>query len=427
MESYLSRLNYNYNDRYYISLSARTDASSRFGPDYRWGKFWSVGASWRISQEKFMSGISWLSDLKLKASYGTQGNDNLGEYYKYQGLYQLNWNNMEFPGMIAYRLATPTLVWEKNISLNGGVEFTVFDRLTVGFEVYRRKSDDLLFPVPLPASTGYPSIDSNAGAMQNTGFDFDASLLIIDKDKFKWDADINLSHYKNEITRMPEGQDQILNGTKKWMVGHSVYDYYMKKFAGVDQETGKSLWYIDDGAGGTTTTDFFSDATRYYTGTSSIPDLQGALTNSFKLGDFDLSLLLTFSIGGEILDGSYQSLMGNTAGDAMHKDQLKRWTSTNTKTNVPILDMDINANETSDRFLTSANYLNFRNLTFGYSLPRKLSNSLNISSARVSLMVTNIHLFSARKGLDPQQSYNGITSDSYSPLRTTSVSLSMNF
>ncbi len=180
MESYFSRLNYNYKDRYYISLSARTDGSSRFAPDYRWGKFWSVGASWRISQEEFMSGITWLSDLKLKASYGTQGNDNLGTYYAYLGLYDLGQNNIDYPGIIDDRLPTPKLLWEKNISLNGGVEFTVFDRLTIGVEVYKRVSDDLLFPVPLPSSTGHTSYDANMGAMQNTGVDFDASLVIIE-------------------------------------------------------------------------------------------------------------------------------------------------------------------------------------------------------------------------------------------------------
>ncbi len=167
--------------------------------------------------------------------------------------------------------------------------------------------------------------------------------------------------------------------------------------------------------------------TRYYTGTSAIPDLQGGLTNSFKLGDFDLSFLITFGIGGEILDGSYQSLMGSTPGYALHKDMLKRWTPTNTNTDVPMLDYDLNSNETSDRFLTPSDYLSFRNLTVGYNLSKKLASSLNISSARLGVTVTNLHLFSARKGLDPQQSFNGITDDSYSPMRTTSINLTMNF
>jgi len=427
MESYLSRLNYNYNDRYYLSLSARTDGSSRFAPDYRWGKFWSVGASWRVSQEDFMSGIGWLSDLKLKASYGSQGNDNLGTYYAYLGLYELGWNNINYPGLIASRLPTPELLWEKNNSLNGGVEFSLFDRITVNFELYQRKSIDLLFAVPLPASTGYPSYDANVGSIQNTGFDFDASIIVLNKSKFRWTTDINLSHYKNEITKLPPGQDKIISGTKQWMVGHSIYDYYTYRYAGVDPANGDALWYVDDGAGNLTTTNDYAKATRSYTGTSSNPDLTGGLTNSLRFGDFDLSFLVTFGIGGEIYDGSYAALMGQTLGTAFHKDALNRWTPTNTTSDIPRLRQFNNANATSDRFLISSDYMSFRNLSLSYNLPKKFASYISVSSAKLGVAVTNLHTFSARKGLDPQQSFNGTTDYAYTPLRTTSFSLTINF
>lgn len=427
MESYLSRLNYNYNDRYYLSLSARTDGSSRFAPDYRWGKFWSVGASWRVSQEDFMSGIGWLSDLKLKASYGSQGNDNLGTYYAYLGLYELGWNNINYPGLIASRLPTPNLLWEKNNSLNGGVEFSLFDRITVNFELYQRKSVDLLFAVPLPASTGYASYDANVGSIQNTGFDFDASFIVLNKSKFKWTTDINLSHYKNEITKLPPGQDKIISGTKQWMVGHSIYDYYTYRYAGVDPANGDALWYVDDGAGNLTTTNDYAKATRSYTGTSSNPDLTGGLTNSLRFGDFDLSFLVTFGIGGEIYDGSYAALMGQTLGTAFHKDALNRWTPTNTTSDIPRLRQFNNANATSDRFLISSDYMSFRNLSLSYNLPKKFASYISVSSAKLGVAVTNLHTFSARKGLDPQQSFNGTTDYAYTPLRTTSFSLTINF
>lgn len=427
MESYFSRLNYNYNDRYYLSLSARTDGSSRFARDSRWGKFWSAGASWRISQESFMSGLTWLNDLKLKASYGSQGNDNLGTFYAYIGLYDFGYNNVNYPGIFASRLPTPDLLWEKNITMNAGVEFTILDRLTVNFELYNRRSVDLLFPVPLPSSTGYGSYDANVGAMKNTGFDLDASFVIFNKARFKWTTDLNLSHYKNEITKMPKDQEQIINGSKKWMVGHSIYDYYIQKYVGVDPENGKAIWNTTDADGSIITTENYSYADKFYTGSSSIPDLQGGLTNTFRYGNIDLSFLVTFGLGGKILDGSYQELMGNSPGYAMHKDMLKRWTPTNTDTDVPILDYDINSNETSDRWLTSMSFLNIRSLTVGYNLPEKWVSALHISDARLSMMVTNLHLFSARKGLDPQQSFSGTTDDSYTPLRTTSVNFSMNF
>lgn len=428
MESYFSRLNYNYADKYYLSLSARTDGSSRFAPDYRWGKFWSAGASWRVSQEDFMSGLNWISDLKIKASYGSQGNDNLGTYYAYLGLYSLGWNNIDFPGLIGSRLPTPELLWEKNNSLNGGIEFGIFDRISVNFEYYQRKSVDLLFAVPLPASTGFSSYDANVGEMQNTGFDIDLNFIVLKKAKLKWTTDLNLSHYKNEITKLPEGQEKIISGTKQWMVGHSVYDFFTYRSAGVDAANGDQLWYVyDDDGVQTGTTNNYAEAKRAYTGTSSIPDLTGGMTNSLRYGDFDLSFLVTFGIGGYIYDGSYAGLMGQTLGTNMHVDALNRWTPTNTVTDVPRLYQYTNANATSDRFIVPSDYLSFRNLTVGYNLPRKFASVIGVSSARLSGTVTNLHTFSYRKGLDPQQSFNGTTDNAYTPLRTTSVALTMNF
>lgn len=426
MESYLSRLNYNYNDKYYLSLSARTDGSSRFASDYRWGKFWSVGASWRLSQEEFLSGVKWINDLKLKASYGSQGNDNLGTYYAYLGLYELGWNNIGYSGLLASRIPTPQLLWEKNKSLNVGIEFSVFDRLTVNFEVYKRVSDDLLFNVPLPSSTGYTGYDANVGAIENKGWDLEANVVIVNKAKFKWITDINLSHYKNEITKMPANQEKIISGTKQLMVGHSIYDFYTYKYAGVN-ETGNPLWYVDDGAGGMTTTDVYSNASRFYTGTSSNPDLTGGITNTFRYGNFDLSFLITFGIGGQIYDGSYAGLMGQTLGTSFHKDMLNRWTPQNTGSDIPVLRTNNQANSVSDRFLTSSDYLSFRNLTLGYTLPKSIATKLHITDAKIIGTVTNLHSFTARKGLDPQQSFDGTSDNSYTPLRTSSIGLIMNF
>jgi TonB-linked SusC/RagA family outer membrane protein len=428
MESYLSRVNYNYADKYYLSLSARTDGSSRFAPDYRWGKFWSAGASWRVTQEDFMKGLTWLDDLKLKVSYGSQGNDNLGTYYAYLGLYDLGWNNLDYSGLLASRVATPKLLWEKNKSLNAGVEFSLFKRLTMNIEFYQRKSDDLLFPVPLPYSTGYTSYDANIGAMQNTGVDLEANVVVVEKGKFRWTADINLSHYKNEITKMPPNQPVIISGTKQYKVGHSIYDFYTYHYAGTDPANGAPLWNKTDASTGEiTTTNVASQASRYYTGTSSIPDLTGGVTNTFKYGDFDLSVLVTFQTGGQIYDGSYASLMGQTLGTNFHKDQLKAWSATNTTSQIPILRTNTDANATSDRWLTSSDYFSFRNVTLGYNLSKKFASALKVSSARLAVNVTNLHTFTARKGLDPQQSFDGTTDNSYTPLRTSTISLTMNF
>jgi len=443
MESYLSRLNYDYSNRYFLSLSFRTDGSSRFAPDYRWGNFWSVGASWRLSQEGFMAGLTWVNNLRIKASYGAQGNDNLGTYYAYQGLYALGNNNMGYPGLIASRLPTPELLWEKNNSLNLGLDFTIFERLSVNFEYYIRRSNDLLFDVPLPASTGFDSYDANIGAIQNIGFDLDLGMVMVNTNNFTWNADLNLSHYKNEITELPPGQEQITQGTKQWEVGRSIYDFYIREFAGVDETTGSSLWYQDeyetDAGGdivydengdpiiiGRITTDDYDDATRYYVGTS-IPDIQGGLTNSFSIGPVDISLLTTFRIGGDMLDGSYQSLMGGELGDNMHIDMLDRWTPENTDTDVPVLLFDVDANGTSTRFLTPMDFFSFRNVTVGFNFPDNLTRRIGVSNARIFATITNLHTFTARKGMDPQQSFGGTTGYDYTPLRTTSFGINLNF
>ena len=443
MESYLSRLNYDYSNRYFLSLSFRTDGSSRFASENRWGNFWSVGASWRLSQENFMAGYNWVNNLRVKASYGAQGNDNLGTYYAYQGLYSLGFNNMNFPGLIASRLPTPELLWEKNLSMNLGLDFTLFERISVNFEYYIRTSEDLLFNVPLPSSTGFSSFDGNVGSVKNTGFDIDASFVIVETNNFTWNTDINLSHYRNEITELPPGQEQITQGTKQWEVGRSIYDFFIRKYAGVNPDNGTSLWYMDeyerDGEGnivydddgdpvvtGQTTTDNYDDATRYYVGTS-IPDLVGGWTNTVSIGPVDLSLLTTFRAGGQMLDGIYQGLMGGERGDNMHVDMLDRWTPQNTDTDVPILIFDVNANATSDRFLTPMDFFSFRNLTLGYTFPENLSNRLNIENARLFMTVTNLYTFTHRKGMDPQQSFSGTTDYQYTPLRTTSFGINLNF
>ncbi|HOZ16146.1 MAG TPA: TonB-dependent receptor [Tenuifilaceae bacterium] len=435
LESYLGRVNYDYASKYYLTLSFRTDGSSRFYKDNRWGNFWSVGASWRISEEEFLKGFAWLNNARIKASYGSMGNDRVG-YYAYQALYSTAYANIGYPGFLLSRLGTPELTWEKNVQLNTGIEARVFDRFTVNFEYYIRKSDDLLFTQPLPPSTGFSGYDANIGAIENRGFDIEINAKVLENKNFSWYVDLNLSHFKNEITKLP--QEEMINGNKKWMVGHSIYDYYLRKYAGVDPADGKSMWYIDytslDGDGNvvvdsTRTTKVYGDATRYYTGTSSIPDLTGGITNSFKIYNFDFSFLVTFGVGGQVYDGSYAGLMHGTLtnGTNFHKDILKAWTPDNTDSNIPINDNDQNVNAASDRFLTDADYISFKNVTLGYNLPTNFIKKYGFSGAKVFVTGTNLFVISKRKGMDPQQSLDGNLDNVYSPLRTISFGLNLNF
>jgi len=436
LESYFSRVNYDYANRYYLSLSFRADGSSRFHKDTRWGKFWSVGAAWRVSEEEFMKSLTWINSLRLKASYGSMGNDRVG-YYAYQALYSTEYPNLGYPGFLLSRLGTPNLKWEKNVQFNAGFETRLFERFNVSFEYYIRKSDDLLFTQPLPPSTGFSGYDANIGEIENKGFDIELGANVVNSKNFSWNIDVNLSHFKNKITKLP--QEEMIQGSKKWMVGHSIYDWYLRKYAGVDPNTGKSMWYKDathvdpvtnevvvDSV--ITTTDY-SDATRYYTGTSSLPDLTGGITNTFKIYNIDLSFLLTFGIGGQVYDASYAALMhGNaTNGTNFHKDILNAWSTTNTNSNIPINDIDQNVNGQSDRFLTDADYISFKNLTIGYTLPNKYSQKIGASVARVYLTGTNLFVITKRKGMDPQQTLDGYLDNVYSPLRTIAFGINLNF
>ncbi len=434
LESYLSRLNYDYSEKYYLSASFRTDGSSRFHPDVRWGKFWSVGTAWMVTKEDFMASTSdWLTNLKLKASYGVQGNDRLGTYYAYLGTFNPGYSNLKEPGLVLNRLATPDLTWEKNNSWNFGLETDLFDRVSVNFEYFIRESDDLLFTLPLPLSTGVSGISANIGAIKNSGFETELGLKIFDTNDFKWNLSVNATHYKNEITELP--QKEIIDGDKKWEVGHSVYDFYLRKYAGVDSETGKPQWFKDEkdeqGKIKQVKTDKYSSATRYYTGDSSIPDFMGGLTNEFSYKGFELSTKVSYAFGGKVYDYSYASLMGGGSefGTNWHKDMLNRWTPESKNTNVPIIHSTFSkdANASSDRFLTDASFVNIKNVSLSYDFSKKMVEKFKLQQVKIYTSVDNLYLWSKRQGMDPQQSLSGSVSNEYTPVRTFSLGVNVKF
>ena len=440
LESYLTRVNYDFANRYYLSASYRTDGSSRFHKDYRWGNFWSVGGSWRISEEAFMQDLTWINNMSLRASYGSLGNEalltsaNNPNYYAYLGLYSTGWDNLGFPGLIASRLPTPELTWEKNNTMNIGFDFRIFNRFTMNIEYYIKDTDGLLFAKPIAPSTGFSSIDANIGAIRNTGIDIEINANIIANENFKWNVDMMLTHFKNEIRELP--QEEIISGNKKWMVGTSVYDYFIQEYAGVD-ENGRALWYKDiidgyddDGKPiviGRETTNVYADANRYYSGTA-IPDLEGSFSSSMSIFNFDFSFMLTYGLGGQVYDSNYQSLMHNgTYGTNWHRDIFNSWTPDNTNTDVPILIGDQNANAQSTRWLIDRDYLSIRSVSLGYTFPKAMLQNVGITSARVFLTGTNLYTFTKLKGMDPTQYFSGAQANEYTPLRTIALGASINF
>ena len=440
LEGYFSNLSYSYDNKYYLSGSYRYDGSSRFAKDSRWGGFWSLGASWRMKQEAFLQNVDWVDDLKFKISYGQQGNDAISSYYGYQSLFSIDdKNNANVNGSLYSQLPNPDLQWEKNSNLNTGFEFTLFDRrLRGGIEYFMRESSNLLFEVPLPQSTGISTRWENIGTMRNNGIELDLTGTIIRTPDFNWDINLNATHYKNEITKMPldnEGKPkEIVSGTKKLSEGHSIYDFWLRDFVGVDPTNGAIQFnkdILDDNGeptGEKKITNDHNAASYYYLG-SAIPDLYGGITNNFRYKGFDLSIFLTYQIGGLFYDSNYAALMHTGAfGSHMHVDLLNRWTPQNTETNVPRLQNNYtSATAASDRWLTDASYLSLRNVTIGYTFPKSLVTKWDLSSIRLYLTGDNLGLKSARKGMDPQQAFTGVADHTYSPTRTLSVGLNLTF
>ncbi|MGV3530680.1 MAG: SusC/RagA family TonB-linked outer membrane protein [Flavisolibacter sp.] len=433
IESFFGNVNYDYNQKYLLSASYRTDGSSRFRDDVRWGNFWSAGIGWRLSQEDFLKNVGWINELKLKASYGEQGNENIGQYYPYRSYYYAQGNGTY---SAPSRPVNPDLLWETNATTNVGVDFALFrNRLTGTLEAFNRQSDNLLFDVPLPTSTGYGSVWQNIGSMKNYGVELQLGYLPVRSTNFDWRIDLNLTHFKNEITKLPPNQEEngIVTGTKKLLVGHSIYDFWLRDFAGVDAATGDALYYKDimDANGKPTgereITNVYNNGTYYYHG-SALPDISGGLSNSFRYKNFDLSFLLNFAYGGLFYDSNYAGIMHRgSAGTAWSADILQRWQKPGDVTVVPRLQAAIAGQDgASSRWLVDGSYLNIKNVTLSYTLPSNLANRLYLAGAQVFANVDNAYLFTAKKGLDPQRSFTGTADATYTPYRTVSFGLSVN-
>lgn len=434
IESYLAKVDYNYAGKYYANLSIRRDGNSIFHQDRRWADFWSAGVAWKISEEEFLKELPWLNTLRLKASYGEQGNDKIGTYYAYQGLYEVGWNNVSYPGMLANRLPTPDLTWESLKSANIGAEMKFLHRFLINLEYYRKDNSNLLFAMPLSPSTGFGSVDANIAQLRNEGFELDITTWLVKTPGVEWSVELNFWNLKNRI--MSLSQQYIINGTKRWEVGRSVYDFWLQEYAGVNPETGKSRWYKDEyktGAGGVPErtgnrilTEKYSEATRYYQG-SSLPGLMGGVASTIQAHGFDLSVFANYALGGKVLDRGYQSIMHSGQIYHWHQDILGSWTPENRETTIPVLDRDQNANAQSSRFLTSSDYFSLRNITLGYQLPANLLMQKKVSGLRLFLSGDNLLLASARRGLDPRQSIAGTPLDEYTPVRTITFGLNVTF
>ena len=437
IESYLSRLNYSYKDKYYISVSARRDGSSRFHKDYRWGNFWSVGGNWRVTQEKFMKNVSWINNLNVKASYGVQGNDDLDTYYAWQSFYNLNYSNDGMTGAMVSSLENTNISWEKNSNFNVGIEAKMFNsRLDLNVEWYSRKTTDMLLNYPMALSTGFSGYDANTGSLINKGIEFSVSGVLLDKKNILWRATVIGTSIKNKILELTTESPSYQSGQHRYEEGRPIYTFYMPRFAGVNPETGAEQWYAyesmdeNGNAVGEYITEDYSKATasRYYLG-SRIPKFNGSFGMDFELfKNIDINILTTFSLGGKVYDSVYKELVyPSQYARAISSDVLDRWQKPGDITDEPRMSITSASANISDRFLINASYFTIKNITIGYTLPQRISKKIGASKVRIYASLDNLKTFSHLNGMNPQYNIGGSTTYIYAPSRTSLIGLNLEF
>lgn len=451
-ESYLGRVMYNYDERYFGQVSFVREASSMFDPEYRWGNFWSVSAGWNIHKEDWFK-ADWVDELKFKVSYGENGNDNISRY-RYITYYNIV-NSNDAVSLTPGAYGNKKISWEKNGKFNIGVDFSLFNgRLEGGVEYYANRTVDMIQTMPLPYTFGYTSYLDNIGNMVNRGLEMNLRGDIIRTKDLTWSAYVNMTTNHNEVTKLAEPSKQMYigggymgtyAGNYLKTEGLSAYTFYMPKYAGVNEE-GKSLWYKEvweqdastgeylKNSDGTyvvkeiITTDQYSEATQFAC-EDALPDVYGGFGTSLTWKGLDVSVDFTYQLGGYVYDGTYASLMGSSNGQAIHVDMLNAWSADNTGSNIPRWQFnDDRMNAQSDRWITSASYLTLQNITLGYTLPRSITQKIGINKLRVYCVADNIWTWSKRQGLDPRQSVTGsVSSAYYSSVRTISGGVSLTF
>ena len=482
LESYLGRVRYNYDQKYFGEFSVRRDGTSRFAKDDRWGTFWSVGASWMISKEKFMQDVNWVNYLKLRAAYGSVGNDMSAGYYAHWGLYSFGWalagsTNVLVPS----QLAPSGLKWEATKTLDVALEGSLFDdRFNFSIGYYNKRNTDLLFWVKAPGSAGSlgnqgtdAQVLKNIGTMENIGWELQFGVDIIRNKDWKWDFKVDASFLKNKILKLPDNQHQV---GQALFIGKSLYERYTYEWAGVDQLTGNSLYelnphspdyyYYDENGAWTWDEDAANQAfenaknnnalvqigDKYYTtrttyagrkvmGTS-LPTVFGSFGTNVGWKGINLGLLFTYSLGGKLYDGNYAGYMGVGASSrfALHKDLLKSWTEapagmTEDSPNridpngIPALDTSNSTynNAASSRFLVNNNYLTLKNINISYDFPTNWVSAMKMQNLNLGFSVDNVFIAAARKGINPQYNFSGGQGNYFVPSRVYSVQLTAKF
>ena len=433
--SYLSRANYNFDNKYFLGTSLRLDGSSRLHSNSRWGNFWSVSGAWKFGSEDFMEALKpVVSDAKLRVSYGTNGTlPSSSNYFSYMDLTGFGYPYGSNPGIREIQIGNSFLKWEKQNNLNIGVDLRLMERIDLTFEWYNRQSSDLLNDMPTSYTTGFSSYLTNIGALRNTGIEVDINAEIFRDKALQWTTGFNLGMNKNKTVALADGSTELRNGTLIHRVGQPWYSYYLIEFAGINKETGIPQYYINDpnNLGSREVTEDATKANRIAY-KSVDPKLTGGFTNTFRYKFMDLNFTWTYTLGGYSYDygASKTELAGKTGYDNIPQYYERRWQKPGDNTDIEMFmvgnsyDMSSVANT---RRVHSTDHIRLKNITFGVAVPQEFSRRMRVSNIRAYCSGVNLLTFAAYKNYDPEIPIGGSVYFESPKLKTVTFGLDIRF
>lgn len=431
LASFFGNINYNYENKYYLTLSGRMDGSSRFGTNNRWANFGSVGASWRLSRENFISAVQQINDLKLRASYGTTGNqeildaDGNPDYYPALGLYIYGQDYNSTPGSGLSQLENPDLRWERNTTMNVGLDFGIFNRLSGTIEYYIKNTKDLLLRVPISSTTGVTTIMQNVGSMQNKGWELTLTSRNM-VSEFKWTTSVSLTSNKNKVTKLNNDEPIYNSSTRQRAeIGKPYRSFYLERWAGVNPADGSAMWYDEDG----NPVMDYSKADKVLLDKTADPIIYGSFVNTFSYKGVSLNIRFYGVYGNSIFNNSDRYLSSDGGGTAnIDRRQLNRWQEPGDITSVPKrVDGASWSNKNSTRHLEDGSYLRLKTITLAYDLPKSIVESMKLEKLNVFVSADNYFTWTNFTGWDPEGNINGTSWFAYPNPKTISVGINLGF
>ncbi|RAJ97940.1 TonB-linked SusC/RagA family outer membrane protein [Larkinella arboricola] len=431
--SYLFQANYGYQDRYLITTSFRRDGSSKFGRNKKYGNFYAVGVTWNASNEAFLRSNPLITNLKFRASYGTTGNADGIDDYAAQGLYSLTGQYAGIPSAFPTRIENPNLSWEVSNNANFGIDATLWGRLSLTVDLYNRLTNNLLFNRPLQATSGYSSITENVGAVRNKGLEVVLSADILQKTALKWRMDLNAGLNRNRVTALYGDRIFIASGQRPYALDQPLNSWYMRRWMGVDPQTGNPLFEKVNPDGTSATTSNYNDATLQFIGSNANPKLFGGIRQVLNWKGLELNAFFTYSTGAILYNGDRALFDSDGAYDRFNmmalQDGWTRWEKPGDIATHPkyVIGGNNNAQRPSSRYLENGNYLRLRNISLNYDLPTALVSKAKLDGVRLSISADNVFTITKFSGIDPDVNETGEVGTKYPFSRKLIFGLQLNF